>query len=98
MRYIVRFTEEARTHLRQLSAGERKRAVNRVEVVLGNQPTRITRNVKLLRPNPLANYELRVGVLRVFYNVDRHKPEVLVLSVGRKEGAGLWIGGREVKI
>ncbi|MBI3392277.1 MAG: hypothetical protein HY039_03715 [Nitrospirae bacterium] len=63
MRYIVRFTEEARTHLRQLSAGERKRAVERVEVVLGNQPTRITRNVKLLRPNPLAHYEAFMSYL-----------------------------------
>lgn len=85
-------------HLRQLSAGERKRALNRIEAVLGDEPTRITRNLKLLRPNPLAHYELRVGALRVFFNVEERRASVLVLSVGRKEGAGLWIGGREVRI
>ncbi|MEK6815171.1 MAG: hypothetical protein AABY65_10580 [Nitrospirota bacterium] len=81
-----------------MSAGERKKVLTRIEAVLGSQPTRITRNLKLLRPNPLVHYEQRVGVLRVFFNVEERRASVLVLSVGRKEGAGLWIGGREVRI
>jgi hypothetical protein len=50
------------------------------------------------RADPLVHYEQRVGVLRVFFNVEERRASVLVLSVGRKEGAGLWIGGREVRI
>lgn len=50
----------------------------------------------MLRPNPIATYELRVHDLRVFFDVDLHMREVLVLAVGRKKGSRLRVGGREV--
>jgi mRNA-degrading endonuclease RelE of RelBE toxin-antitoxin system len=59
LKYTIRFSEEARTHLRQLSAQERKATLDRIEAVLGNEPTRETRNLKSLRPNPLAKAEKR---------------------------------------
>ena len=98
MRYTIRFTEEARTHLRQLSARERRTVLDRIEAALGNEPTRETRNLKVLRPNPLGKYELRAGPLRAFFDVRERTHEVLILAIGRKEGNRLWVGGKEVTL
>ena len=54
--------------------------------------------MKALRPNPVAKYELRIGTLRVFFEVDPQDRKVLILAVGRKEGNRLFIGGKEVKL
>jgi len=56
-------------------------------------PTTPTRAIKRLRPNPLAEYELRAGDLRVLYNVEEE--EVVLLVVGRKVGNKLIVGSEE---
>ncbi len=48
-----------------------------------------------MRPNPLAGYELRLGDLRVLYNVDEANAEVVVVAVGRKVGNALIVEGKE---
>ena len=72
---------------------------------MGHQPLLETRNRKLLRPNPITPWELRVGPLRVFYDVVAGDPEskaeggvVYVLAVGKKEGNLLRIAGEVVEI
>lgn len=72
--------------------------MDRIELVLGSEPTKETRNLKLLRPTPLAKFELRIGALRVFFEVDDENRRVLVLAIGRKEGNRLWIDGKEVSM
>ena len=58
-----------------------------------------TRNRKPLRPNPVAPWELRVGALRVFYDVPSDTPAVVrVVAVGKKERSLLRIGRREIKL
>lgn len=57
------------------------------------QPTTPTRAIKRLRPNPLAEFELRAGDLRVLYNVDGS--DVVLLVVGRKVGNKLVVKGQE---
>ena len=70
-----------------------------IEEQLGYEPLRETRNRKLLRPNPIAPWELRIGNLRVFYEVVIQESDVVrVLAVGRKEGNLLIIAGKEVKL
>jgi hypothetical protein len=52
-----------------------------------------------LRPNPLAPWELRVGVLRLFYEVDVVESHVVnVLAIGIKRGNWLTIAGKEIKM
>jgi mRNA-degrading endonuclease RelE of RelBE toxin-antitoxin system len=65
---------------------------------LAQEPEKETRNLKILRPNPIAKYELRVGNLRLFFEVDGVAREVMMLAIGRKDGNRLWIGGREVEL
>ena len=57
-----------------------------------------TRNRKLLRDNPVADWELRVGEFRVFYEVDVDEHRVRIVAVGHKEHNRLFIGGEEIEL
>ena len=72
---------------------ERRTVEAAVLTRLLDQPTAPTRAIKRLRPNPVAEYELRVGNLRVLYDVEGE--EVVLLIVGRKVGNSLIVGGEE---
>jgi hypothetical protein len=52
-----------------------------------------------MRPNPLAPWELRVGDLRVYYDVQTHPDRVVyVNAVGIKRGNRVFVGGVEVDL
>ena len=99
MTYRIQFTESAEDHLAELSARQQAIVLNAVKVQLRYEPFRETRNRKQLRPNPLAPWELRVGVLRIFYEVDALESDVVnVLAIGIKKGNRLIVSGREIHI
>ncbi len=50
-----------------------------------------------MRPNPIAPWELRIGDLRVFYDV-LETPEPIIHAVGIKSHNRLFIGGDEVQL
>jgi len=60
------------------------------------QPTEETRNRKLLRANPVADWELRIQNYRVFYEVDLVHHTVRIVAIGHKEHNKLFIGGEEI--
>ena len=61
---------------------------------LTHQPMVETRNRKPMRPNPLAPWELRIGTLRVYYDVeDTPEPKVYIRAVGIKERNRIRIAG-----
>ena len=61
------------------------------------KPTVETRNRKPMRPNPIAPWELRVGHLRVYYEVQEEPdPVVRVLAVGVKDRNVVRIAGEEM--
>ena len=67
-----------------------------VSEALKDQPTVETRNRERMRPNPLAPWELRIGDLRVYYEVERKPVAVVYIgAVGVKERNRVRIG-REV--
>jgi hypothetical protein len=52
-----------------------------------------------MRLNLLAPWELRIGDLRVYYDVEEQpEPKVLVLAVGIKDRNRLLIGGKEIQL
>ena len=54
---------------------------------------------KPLRPNPVAPWELRIGRLRVYFDVEQEPRHVVrVQAVGIKDGSRVWIGGEEVEL
>lgn len=89
MPYCIAITEEAERHLQCLSTRDQRTLQAAVMSRLPQDPLTPTRAVKRLRPNPLAQYELRAGDLRVLYNVD------VVLVIGRKVGNKLIVAGQE---
>jgi mRNA-degrading endonuclease RelE of RelBE toxin-antitoxin system len=99
MAYEIEFAESVKAQLKSLSARERVIVIESIEEQLVYEPLMETRNRKLMRPNSLASWELRIGDLRVFYEVTADEPEVVhILAVGRKEGNRLFIAGQEVKL
>ncbi len=99
MVYRIRFAESAEEHFAQLKAPQRALLLDAVKVQLRYEPLRETRNKKQLRPNPLAPWELRIGSLRVFYEVDAREPDfVNLLAIGIKKGNRLIIAGKEIRI
>lgn len=109
MPYRVQYMPTAVEHLRSLSARQRALVLDTVERQLTHQPDVKTRNRKPMRPNPLAPWELRIGDLRVFYDIERaegsdeqressEEGAVIVLAVGVKKGNRLWLSGEEVEL
>ena len=98
MAYRIIFSEEAQDHLENLSVRERQIVLARIRASLLEAPTRETRNLKVLRPNPLARYELRAGSLRVFFDPSEVEGTVRVLAIGRKRRNRLIVGGQEVSL
>jgi mRNA-degrading endonuclease RelE of RelBE toxin-antitoxin system len=61
---------------------------------LKNDPLSETRNLKTLRPNPVAQRELRLlGRYRILFNVDSEDEVVTIVIVGEKRGSSLIVQG-----
>ena len=64
--YWIEYSPDAEDHLRRLKAYRQSIVLDKVEEPLRYQPTVETKHRKLMRPNPLAPWELRIGDLRVY--------------------------------
>lgn len=93
MGYRITITRDAEQQLEALPVREQRVLAAAIVTRLQDQPTTPTKAIKRLRPNPLAEYELRIGDLRVLYNVEGD--EVVLLVVGRKVGNKLIVSGEE---
>src|SRR5947207_7488421 len=96
--FEIRFTENAIDDLRWLKKVERKRVVAELEMRLTHEPMTETRNRKRLRPNELAEWELRVGNFRVFYDVDQENDVIKIEAIGYKRSGELFIRGKEYQL
>jgi len=96
--FEVAVTRTAFTHLKGQRRYDRNAILDAIKGQLTQSPAEETRNRKLLRENPLADWELRVGRFRVFYEVDAGRRIVRILAVGVKAGNKLIIGGEEVAL
>ncbi len=80
--------------MRYLTARQQVIVLDTVDEQLMYQPTVETKNRKPMRPNPLAPWELRIGDLRVYYDVeDEPEPVVYINAVGVKERNQVRIAG-----
>jgi mRNA-degrading endonuclease RelE of RelBE toxin-antitoxin system len=95
-RYEIEFSQPAYDHLQAVRRFDRNAILDAMKEQLIRTPDEETQNRKLLRANPLADWELRIGKYRVFYDVDASNQRVRILAVGVKDRNKLTIGGREV--
>jgi mRNA-degrading endonuclease RelE of RelBE toxin-antitoxin system len=93
MPFKITITEDADRQFRSLPAREQRILEAAIQSRLEHEPSKPTRAIKRLRPNALAEFELRAGALRVLYNVEAG--EVVLLIVGRKVGNRLIVEGEE---
>jgi len=93
MPFRITITEDADRQFRSLPARDQRILEAAILSRLEYQPSIPTKAIKRLRPNPLAEFELRAGDLRALYNVE--ESEVVVLIVGRKAGNKLIVEGKE---
>ena len=88
--YQLRFARDVVADLKKLTAHDRRRVLDTMEEQLGTEPTRPTRNRKVLVnliPPWTAEppiWELRVGEHRIFYDVSEAERIVYVRAIRRK--------------
>jgi mRNA-degrading endonuclease RelE of RelBE toxin-antitoxin system len=99
VKYKIAYTIPTERHLRALSARDRRAVLDTVDRQLVTQPEVTAHNRKRMRPNPLAEWELRIGHLRVYYDVEEDpEPMVLINAVGIQRGNRVFIAGEEVEL
>ena len=86
-------------HLRALPKASQVLVVDQVDEQLVHQPMLPTRKRKVLRPNPIAPWELRLGDIRVFYEVQEEPALMVVIkAIGIKHHNDLWIGQEQIEL
>ena len=80
MRYEIIFSPEAADDFIKLSARERATIKDAIEHHLRYEPGKVSRSrVKRLKEMEYPQYRLRVGELRVFYDIQKETVEVLAV-------------------
>ena len=90
MRHAIEFAPEAAQDYRDLDANARATVRDAIETHLRHQPTRANKSrIKRLRGFAKPQYRLRVGDLRVFYDVTGST--VQILAIVPKSLAHEWL-------
>lgn len=90
MRYDIIFSREAANDFKKLSARERATVIDAIEQHLRHEPRKVSKSrIKRLRELEHPQYRLRVGEIRVFYDIQKETVEVL--AVVSKSRAAEWL-------
>lgn len=96
MAFTVSLKESVIDDLRCLGRKNGRRLIEEAEKRLSTDPLAETRNLKTLRPNPVAQRELRLfGKYRILFNVEPADKVVMIVLVGEKRGSSLFVQGEE---
>jgi mRNA-degrading endonuclease RelE of RelBE toxin-antitoxin system len=99
MPYTIEYTESAVDDIDYFKKYERVIIMQGIEAQVTHEPTQETRNRKRLEENTLdAQWEIRIGKYRVFYNVEDTDTLVIIVTVGWKEHNILYIRGKEYQL
>jgi mRNA-degrading endonuclease RelE of RelBE toxin-antitoxin system len=90
MKYEILFAPEAVQDFKRLSARDRSIVKEVIEKHLRHEPQRISKSrIKKLRGMSRPQYRLRVGEIRVFYDIVEQRVEVL--AIVPKSKAAVWL-------
>lgn len=90
MRFQIGLSDDAQADLKSLHARWRTTVRKAIETHLRYEPTKTSRSrIKRLRDVEHPQYRLRVGDMRVFYDIDRDFVEIL--GIVAKEDAQAWL-------
>jgi len=97
MKYSIRLTDSAIEDLDFYRKNERRLISDAMAVYLTYDADVHTRRRKPLRPNQIAQWELRIDDYRVFYDFEE-EDVVKVVAVGHKEHNDLYVRGKKVEL
>lgn len=90
MRHEIVLSPQAVVDLKRLSAGSHAEVRDQIELHLRHEPMKESRSrIKRLRGLRRPQFRLRIGDIRVFYDVVA--AEVQILTVISKEQASTWL-------
>lgn len=92
--YEIEFTPEALEDLKSFRKFEQQTIISGLELQLKYEPTVETRHRFRMRPNDVAEWELRIGKYRVFYNVENDVQIVSIEVIGFKSGNQVFVRGK----
>jgi mRNA-degrading endonuclease RelE of RelBE toxin-antitoxin system len=99
MRFRIEYAPATVAHLKALTARQQSIVFDGVSRHLSTPPIEETRHCKPMRPNPIAPWELRLGNLRVYFDiVTEPEPVIVVLAVGVKDRNLVRIGKRAIEL
>jgi mRNA-degrading endonuclease RelE of RelBE toxin-antitoxin system len=94
--WTVRLKESAIGDLAWFGKKDGRMLLKEAEQYLSADPLLESRSMRTLRPNPIAQRELRLfGKYRVLFNVDEENKQVTIILVGDKRGNSLFVQGQE---
>ena len=96
--YEIEYAPQAVEDLKWFSRREQNIVLDGIDANLRHEPTFETRNRKRLRPNATAEWGLRIGNLRVLYDVDARVRIVEIQRVGEKRGSRILFRGKEEEL
>lgn|ERR1051325_8991877 len=96
--YEINLLPTAQEDLKSLRKFEQTEILEGIHTQLSHEPAVETRNRKKLEPNELADWELRLGKFRVFYNVETEVQIVHIEAIGVKQGSLLFVRGRRIDL
>jgi mRNA-degrading endonuclease RelE of RelBE toxin-antitoxin system len=97
--YQIEYTDAAIDHLKFLTTRQQRTVLDTVDEQLKYEPLVETRNRKPMEPNSLATWELRIGNLRVYYDVEENTVSVVYIqAVGVKNRNRVRIGQEEIEL
>jgi mRNA-degrading endonuclease RelE of RelBE toxin-antitoxin system len=93
--WTVSLRESVIDVLRALGRKQGRAVLKETTARLSSDPLATTRHLKSLRPNPLAQRELRLfRRYRVLFSVDQTEMTVTITLVGEKRGNSLYVQGK----
>ncbi len=96
MAWAVHLKESVIEDLRWFGRKDGRMLLKEAEQRLSADPLTDRQNMKALRPNPVAQRELRLlGKFGVLFDVDEETEEVTIVLVGEKRGESLLVRGEE---
>ncbi len=90
MKYEIILSPESVDDLKRLTAHTRAKVKDLLELHLRHEPTKVSKSrIKKLRGLRRPQYRLRIEDIRVFYDIDNNKVEILAII--SKSEAARWL-------
>ncbi|MFB2978047.1 type II toxin-antitoxin system RelE/ParE family toxin [Microseira sp. BLCC-F43] len=93
--YEIEFTPESLQDLRYFRKFEQNIIIDGIQTQLIYEPAVETNNRFRRNPPDIAEWELRIGVFRVFYNVDQIVQIVSVEKIGEEPNNTVFFRGQK---